>query len=147
MSEVNASESDVIDWNAARFLSAGKLVTLLHARSRGALMDENTTRVICRAAEKMLRRLSPKKADADIGGGTCGWMPIETAPRDGSMVLLYRPLAGKTQDPVVTIRRSVQHERHVWEVTIPPGCDGKNFTEGSCYATHWMPIPEAPTYG
>lgn len=72
------------------------------------------------------------------------WLPIETAPRDGTEVLLFRPLAQKTGDPVVTIRRSVPHESFAWPATIPPGCDGKNFTEGGCYATHWMPIPAAP---
>lgn len=72
------------------------------------------------------------------------WLPIETAPRDGSEVLLFRPLAQKTGDPVVTIRKSVPRQNCVWSTTIPPECDGKNYTDGSCYATHWMPIPAAP---
>jgi len=75
---------------------------------------------------------------------TVGWLPIDTAPRDGSAVLLFRPLAQKTHDPIVTIRKSIPRASHVWEATVPPGCDGKNFTEGSCYATHWMPLPEPP---
>lgn len=72
------------------------------------------------------------------------WQPIETAPRDGRLVLLYRPLAHKAGDPVVTIRKSISDTRLVFENTIPPGYGGYNFTEGSCYATHWMPLPEPP---
>ncbi len=80
----------------------------------------------------------------DMPRSTGGWLPIDTAPRDGSAVLLFRPLAQKTHDPIVTIRKSIPRESHVWEATVPPGCDGKNFTEGSCCATHWMPLPEPP---
>ena len=72
------------------------------------------------------------------------WRPIATAPRDGSLVLLYRPLAGNSCDPVVAIRRSVPLEQKCWPSTIPDGCDGRNFTEGMCYATHWMPLPSPP---
>jgi hypothetical protein len=73
-----------------------------------------------------------------------GWRPIETAPKDGTVVLLYRPLAERTLDPVMTIRKTTANPRHCWPATIPEGADGLNFTEGSCFATHWMPIPAAP---
>jgi len=76
------------------------------------------------------------------------WQPIETAPRDGSEVLLYRPLAYKTHDPIVTIRKSTHFPQHRWPATVPEGCaiDGPGaYTEGACYATHWMPLPAAPT--
>jgi hypothetical protein len=72
------------------------------------------------------------------------WLPIETAPKDGKKVMLYRPLAGESNDPVVTIRRTTKTSQHCWPDTIPPGRDGQNFTEGSCYATHWMPLPAPP---
>lgn len=73
------------------------------------------------------------------------WQPIETLPRDGRVVILYRPLASLTNDPTVTIRRTTDTPQHCWDATIPTGCDGKNYTEGSCYATHWMPLPPNPT--
>lgn len=72
------------------------------------------------------------------------WQPIESAPRDGTVVILYRPLAHKTHDPQITIRRTLSNDRGCWPATVPKGRDGKNFTEGSCYATHWMPLPEPP---
>lgn len=75
------------------------------------------------------------------------WQPIETAPRDGTTVLLYRPLAGKTHDPVVIIGRSVPYNGHSWPATIPEGvsADGPgNYTDRVCYATHWQPLPEPP---
>ena len=72
------------------------------------------------------------------------WQPISTAPMDGREVLLYRPLAERTNDPIVTIRRTTDYDSHCWEATIPEGADGSNFTEGSCYATHWMPLPQPP---
>lgn len=73
-----------------------------------------------------------------------GWASIETAPRDGRVVLLYRPLAQLTHDPVMTIRQTTSRPQFCWPATIPEGCDGLNYTEGACYATHWMPLPEPP---
>ena len=75
------------------------------------------------------------------------WQPIETAPKDGKAVLLYKP-----------------DERMVGEYTIAgywgewPGhedgwiaCDGKpqgyysNVAGGrQGYPTHWMPLPPPP---
>ena len=77
-----------------------------------------------------------------------GWLPIEMAPRDGTAVLLYRPLAERTQDSVFAVRCTTPNARHCWPATVPPGCDGLNYTEGACYATHFMPLVapiDAPT--
>lgn len=49
---------DLLDWNAARIATIGKLITLLHSRSQGCVMNEMSTRVLCRAAESALRRFS-----------------------------------------------------------------------------------------
>lgn len=73
------------------------------------------------------------------------WKTIDSAPKDGTAVLLYRPLAFKTNDEEIAIQRTTSYEIHCWESTIPKGTDGKNFTEGSCYATHWMPLPKPPS--
>lgn len=72
------------------------------------------------------------------------WRSIETAPRDGTKILVYRPLAAKTQDEPICVKRSTPGDRGCWPATIPEGCDGKNFTDGYCYATHWMPLPSPP---
>ncbi|HAX40613.1 MAG TPA: hypothetical protein DCY10_07045 [Clostridiales bacterium] len=73
-----------------------------------------------------------------------GWQPIETAPKDGTRVLLYRPLAEKTGDNVVEVKRTTSYDNGCWPATVPPGASGENFTDGSCYATHWMPFPDLP---
>lgn len=72
------------------------------------------------------------------------WQDIATAPRDGTMVLLYRPLAHRSHDPHIAMRRTTSYARHCFAATVPDGADGKNFTEGACYATHWQPLPEPP---
>lgn len=72
------------------------------------------------------------------------WQPIETAPRDGTKILLYRPLAEKTNDEPIDIKRGVPRDNGCWEETIPAGLSAENYTDGACRATHWMPLPEAP---
>jgi hypothetical protein len=72
------------------------------------------------------------------------WQPIETAPRDGTRILLYRPLAERTNDDPIDIKRGVPRDSNCWEETIPPGMDATNYTDGACKATHWMPLPLPP---
>lgn len=69
------------------------------------------------------------------------WNPIETAPRDGSVVLAWRfyPVAIKwTGDSV-----------YPWEaVTLSShpsmSLSGDGFVEGDISLTHWMPLPPPP---
>lgn len=72
------------------------------------------------------------------------WQPIETAPTDGTRILLYRPLAAKTGDDVIDIKQGVDWDNGCWPATVPPGMDETNFTDGMCKATHWMPLPAPP---
>lgn len=70
-----------------------------------------------------------------------GWQPIETAKRDGTYILLHRPIDDHRQ------RRSVQEGKFhrygmittwrvssggIWDIDAP---------------THWMPLPKPPTQG
>ena len=74
------------------------------------------------------------------------WQPISTQPKDGREVLVYRPLAHLTSDPHVRVARTSQYDNTVRDVTIPKGYDSTNyFSDASCKATHWMPLPKAPT--
>jgi hypothetical protein len=69
--------------------------------------------------------------------GVPGWQPIETAPRDGSEIVVYRPLAHETSDPHITIARTVPYPR-----TSPQGVE--HYTDRVCHPTHWMPLPNPP---
>ena len=60
------------------------------------------------------------------GGGVMGWQPIETAPRDGTAVLVY--------DENLTYEIAYRH-RAEWRYG-PKGY--------SCKPTHWMPLPAPP---
>jgi len=82
------------------------------------------------------------RAAAKVRGD--GWRPIESAPKDGSFILVYRPLAGKSNDPVVALKRGVDYNNHCWECTVPEGKEPLNYTDGSCFPTHWMPLPTPP---
>lgn len=77
--------------------------------------------------------------------GVPGWQPIATAPRDGRMALVYRPLAHKSGDQPVAVKRLVKGNHFCWDSTVPEGAKPMNPTaDGSCHVTHWMDIPEPP---
>lgn len=73
-----------------------------------------------------------------------GWMPIETAPGDGRLALVFRPLARLTSDEPVAVKRLIGGHHHCWERTVPAGEAPCNPTDGSCHVTHWMPLPAPP---
>jgi hypothetical protein len=75
---------------------------------------------------------------------TDNWQPIETAPKDGRLALVYRPLALQSGDQPVAVKRLIGGNNHCWESTVPKGQKPTNPTDGSCHVTHWMPIPEPP---
>lgn len=73
------------------------------------------------------------------------WQPIETAPSDGRMAIVYRPLALNSNDPPVALKRLIGGNHHCWSGTVPDGAEPCNPTDGSCHVTHWMPLPEPPS--
>lgn len=66
------------------------------------------------------------------------WRDIESAPRDGTEILLYRPDAHKTRDPTYAVGRGVSEPR-----TSPQGV--VHYTDRWCHPTLWMPIPPLPS--
>lgn len=72
------------------------------------------------------------------------WQPIETAPRNGDRILVYRPLAEMTHNDSVVIGHGVPDDMGCSPQTVPPGMDRTNYTDGYCKATHWMAIPDPP---
>ena len=74
--------------------------------------------------------------------GMAGWQPIETAPKDGSYLLLWEQYSDA---PFVGYWSggswSVSHEH----VDAEGGWDGANVVDAlSMPITHWMPLPPAP---
>lgn len=72
------------------------------------------------------------------------WQPIETAPKDGTKILVYRPLAYLTNDEDIAVKRTVNYNNFCWPETVLKGRSPVNFTNGSCYPTHWMSLPSPP---
>lgn len=72
------------------------------------------------------------------------WRPISTIPTDGRRVLVFRPLAERTNDQPIAIKRTRGWNEWCWPETVPSGAKSTNPTDGACHATHWMPLPAAP---
>jgi hypothetical protein len=75
------------------------------------------------------------------------WLPIETAPKDGSFVLLY----SNTPDTLpVGIGTYAKLEDALGTTTgWPKWTEGwlgltEDFLSRSCQPTHWMPLPPPP---
>ena len=83
-------------------------------------------------------------ARAALSAGDAGWQPIETAPMDGRLGLVYRPLAANTRDEPIAIKSLIGGDRFCWPNTAPKGSAPTNPTDGACHVTHWMPLPPAP---
>lgn len=71
------------------------------------------------------------------------WQPIETAPRDGTWVLVYRKEDG-TRNPI-----SIRHWRRWQRGSTAPTFEQRWVDEWSqsrslWESTHWMPLPEVP---
>jgi len=65
------------------------------------------------------------------------WQPIETAPKEGTEILLtvkYRSVKSRVFTQVLTAQFCKQYQE--WIATSGDEIDGT--------ATHWMPLPEAP---
>ena len=65
------------------------------------------------------------------------WQPIETAPKDGTVVILFVPC----WDEVVTAWYC--KATGLWPSDEPFSESGEACNVGM--PTHWMPLPEAPT--
>lgn len=59
------------------------------------------------------------------------WQPIETAPKDGTRVLLHTPDTHR-YSPVLGSWSDFEERWEEWGDYYP------------CYPTHWMPLPEPP---
>jgi hypothetical protein len=65
-----------------------------------------------------------------------GWQPIETAPKDGTKIIVYRPKADTGYIPHVGM--------DYWmKTSYGSYCWGKSRIDTK--PTHWMPFPPSPT--
>jgi len=72
-----------------------------------------------------------------------GWQPIETAPKDGTLVLA----SFKYRDDRLWAGFHVVGWRNgwgQWVTTTSIGFDNTGDESDNAYATHWMPLPEPP---
>ncbi|WP_136685681.1 DUF551 domain-containing protein [Falsirhodobacter xinxiangensis] len=65
------------------------------------------------------------------------WRDIGTAPRDGTLILAYRPQAAQTGDPVIDVVRTQKYPRRSFQGV-------EHYTDRACHPTHWMPLPAPP---
>lgn len=63
------------------------------------------------------------------------WQPIDTAPKDGTRVLVYYPPPANASIDVVVYN----HARERWPMRVNLDADDTLIT-----ATHWQPLPEPP---
>ncbi|UNY40271.1 hypothetical protein KLEP181_gp30 [Paracoccus phage vB_PmaP_KLEP18-1] len=70
-----------------------------------------------------------------------GWQPIETAPKDGTLILMFWPesVNNRTLGHVISTG-SIDDDW--WDVDNWTA--GKILDEGATKPTHWMPLPPAP---
>ena len=71
------------------------------------------------------------------------WQPIQTAPRDGSPVLIFTPKA-RTQVREAWWALDYEGGPGHWQTPICP--TGRGYTVLAEAATHWMPLAAAPSH-
>lgn len=74
------------------------------------------------------------------------WQPIETAPRDGTTILIYMPEASRLKVREAcwaTPWEGAPDEQCYW--MTPHGPAGRGYTILPMAVTHWMPLPEPPS--
>jgi len=91
------------------------------------------------------------KARAEIAGAAQAWQPIETAPKDGTKIILFwrcewHDYGNPSDAPKITVGYwgaeyvfITAKEDYEWLTT------SSNPYVDRCHATHWMPLPTPPT--
>lgn len=86
------------------------------------------------AVDALLARATPPPADS--------WQPIETAPKDGSRILVYQPPNMWRRHPASTGEREEFIQVVYWHQPGNPERNG--FWTPTIRPTHWMPLPDPP---
>lgn len=72
------------------------------------------------------------------------WHPIETAPKDGSTVILYRPNAPKWHQVTEGSWDAQEYHKKPRPFWCCPWRIAYNGGDRDYPPTHWMPLPESP---
>lgn len=74
------------------------------------------------------------------------WKPFDTAPEDGTEILVYRPDAGVFMAWFISPADAMRMENAFGDDLVASwwSSDGVNQLVGSETPTHWMPLPAAP---
>lgn len=87
-----------------------------------------------RDREAIRAHLARAESSLASPAGMEGWMPIETAPKDGAFVLLYWPTMSITQFPAVGFHHG---DEYGWELAA-------DRDYGEIIPTLWCQIPPLP---
>lgn len=87
----------------------------------------STSRLLCLKIEGAIEHI------AKLGLLRTGWLPIESAPKDGTEILVYCPN-----------QKRMQHVAHWWRSADGLSGRWENSQCGQCKPTHWMPPPAPP---
>ncbi len=71
-----------------------------------------------------------------------GWLPIETAPKDGTWILVYEPTEDAPSCHVVRWGTPEWGGGESTWVTMPLGPNPDTYDADD--ATHWQPLPASP---
>lgn len=85
--------------------------------------------------------MSAAPSPAPAAPSAAQWMPIETAPKDGTPVLIWGATLCVPGEMVVGIRSDEHDDLELWD--IHDGKHGPHRLRGPS-PTHWMPLPAAP---
>jgi len=134
---------------------------LIERAVAGLVEDRFNTEGLMEFSEREVSALLSAARQASTQGPGEGWQPIETAPRDGTSIILFCPQGdgspGSTyritegfwlSEPGGTTEYRDQWGRYEGQ-TDDPGFDGwvsmdGGFSESTMMPTHWRPLPAPP---
>lgn len=73
------------------------------------------------------------------------WQPIETAPKDGTPILVFSPYADISEPTNIIVAKYGKHADETWWEP----CENLIRDAIGCVdpaPTHWMPLPKPPGY-
>ena len=112
--------------------------------SRDGLLDKGEAWAMRECARQLSEALTPLIASDDGRAQAheqAGWQPIETAPKDGTWVLVWGPLEAWSSVKAAWYAMNRRIGRAYWKM------DGEwdDYELADNQPTHWMPLPDPPT--